>query len=136
MSLSFVKTGAIAAAMIVAGLVVTSTVAEAKPLTGEIQYDTKVKNKPFGFTTDWASEGDHVVIIDYWDNGTKKKFDDWIHVFAKGDYNGWVPANAVDIDYYKPFPGPGPKPFPGPGPKGNGFNFCFNGPYGYFCANN
>lgn len=135
MSLSFVKAGAVAAAVIVAGLAVSTAVAEAKPLTGTVQYTVKVKNKPFGFTTDLAKGGQHVLIIDYWDNGTKKKFDDWVHVLRKGDYNGWVPADAVDIDYYKPFPGPGPKPFPGPKP-GPGFGFCFNGPYGYFCANN
>ncbi len=134
MSLNLLKAGAIAAGVMIAGLAVTTAVAEAKPLTGVIDYDVKVKNKPYGFTTDWASDGDHVLIIDFYDNGTKKKSDDWVHVLRKGDYNGWVPLSAVDIDFYKPFPGPGPKPFPGP--KGNGFNFCFNGPYGYFCASN
>jgi hypothetical protein len=129
MSLSFVKTGAIAAAVIFAGLAVTSTMAEAKPLGGEIQYDTKVKSKPWGYTTGWASEGDHVWIIGYEDNGTKTKKDDWVHVLAKGDYNGWVQAYAVDFDNYKPWNGPNK------GPK-NGVNFCFNGPFGYFCASN
>ena len=128
MSLSFVKTGAIAAAVIFAGLAVTSTMAEAKPLGGEIQYDTKVKSKPWGYTTGWASEGDHVWIVGYYDNGTNTKKDDWVHVLAKGDYNGWVQAYAVDFDNYQPWNGP-------KGPK-NGVNFCFNGPFGYFCASN
>ncbi len=130
MSLSFVKTGAIAAAVILAGLVATSTIAEAKPLSGQIQYDTKVKSKPWGgMTVGWASEGDHVWIVGYSDNGTKTKKDDSVHVLRKGDYNGWVPAYAVDFDNYKPWQG-GPK---GPG---NGVSFCFNGPFGYVCASN
>lgn len=120
MSLNLLKTGAIAAT----ALIISAGGAFAAPyLHGEIAYDTKVKaNHSSGSPTlQWADEGQDVTILNAWGN--------WFYVKLPGP-DGWVKKSAVDV--YAPGPGPFPPGPPGPGPN---VNFCFNGPYGYFCVN-
>ena len=114
MSLALAKIGAIAAT----ALMISATGAFAATLSGEIKFDTKVKaNHSNGSPTlQWAEEGQHVTILNAWGS--------WWYVKLPGP-DGWVKKNAVYIDYddYDDEPGPGVK-------------FCFNGPFGYFCASN
>ena len=113
MSLSLVKTGAIAAVLVLS----LAGAAAAAPLHGEISYDTKVKafHSNGSPTVNWAYEGDDVWIIG--------QSSGWYKVKVDGP-DGWVKKSAVDVDY-----GPGP----GPGPSGP--SACFWGPYGYVCIN-
>jgi hypothetical protein len=114
MSISLLKTGAVA----VTALMISAGGAFAAPyLHGTIDYTTKVKSHHSNgsMTLQWAHEGEHVTILNSWGS--------WYYVKLSGP-DGWVKKNAVDVDYG-----------PGPGPSGPGVNFCFNGPYGYFCIN-
>ena len=114
MSLSFVKTGALAATLVLS----LAGAASAAALHGEITYDTKVKqyHSSSSMTVDYAYEGDDVWII--------AKSGSWYKVKAPGLTPGWVKKSAVDLDYYDPTP---------VGPSGP--SACFWGPLGYVCIN-
>jgi len=118
MSLSLLKTGAIAATVLV------MSVSGAFAATyGSINYDTKVKKSWFSGspTVTWVEEGDYVKIVDY-----TKKNGGWFRIDPPGPNNaGWVKKSAVDLEDYDVDPG------------NPGVNFCFYGPLGgYICLNN
>jgi hypothetical protein len=115
MSLTLLKTGAIAAT----ALMISAGGAFAAPLLhGVIDYDTKVKaNHSNGSVTlQWADEGQNVTVLN--------SFGNWYYVKLPGP-DGWVKKSAVDVDY----------PDYDNQDDGPNVNFCFNGPYGYFCVN-
>ncbi|MGV3490780.1 MAG: SH3 domain-containing protein [Devosia sp.] len=116
MALSLLKTGALAATV----LVMTVSGAFAASY-GYINYDTKVKKSwsSGSPTIDWVDEGDKVQIVDY-----TKKNGGWFKINPPGPNNtGWVKKSAVDVWYdddYDDEPG---------------VQFCFSGPLGYLCVN-
>lgn len=114
MSLTLIKTGAVAAALLVAS---ASGAFAFAPLTGEFAYDTQVKldHSYASPTVNWADAGDDLTVIG--------KFGNWYKVKLAGP-DGWVKKSSVDLDYY-------PDPTPSPSPV----HACFWGPYGYVCIN-
>jgi SH3-like domain-containing protein len=115
MSLSLVKTGVIAASV----LMMSATMAMAAP-HGTINYDTKIKwnHSSSSPTVGWAYDGDDVIILGGYGSWYKIKDID------EGD-KGWVKKSAVDV-----YGGGG-----GGGGGGSPVNACFWGPYGYICVN-
>lgn len=115
MSLSILKTGALAATLVLA----LAGASAAAPLHGEINYDTKVKqfHSNGSPSVNWVSEGDDVWIIG--------SVPGWYKVKVPGP-DGWVKKSAVDVFY-----GPGPGPDYGYG----GPSACFSGPFGGLCVN-
>jgi outer membrane protein assembly factor BamB len=116
MSLSLLKTGAIAAALIVA----LATGANAKQvLHGEMDDDSPLYSQHSQWSNEigYADEGDEVVVYGYY-----KGKGGWFLIkdLDTGDH-GWVRKHDVDLDWK--------------GPKGPGPGFCFGGPYGSFCVN-
>lgn len=116
MALSLLKTGALAATVLV------MTVSGAFAATyGTINYDTKVKKtwSSNSQTVEWVEEGDYVKVINY-----TKKNGGWFRIDPPGPNNaGWVKKSAIDLDGgYDNDPSPG-------------IQFCFNGPLGYVCIN-
>jgi hypothetical protein len=118
MSLSLVKTGAIAATAII--MSVTGAFAATY---GTINYDTKVRWMPKSSSQSvgYVEEGDYVKILDY-----TKKNGGWFRIDPPGPNNaGWVKKSAVDLDDYDN------------GPNKPDVKFCFYGPLGgYICVNN
>lgn len=118
MSLSLVKTGAIAATAIL--MTVTGAFAATY---GTINYDTKVKKSWYSGspTVSYVDEGDYVKIIDY-----THKNGGWFRIDPPGPNNaGWVKDSAIDLDhdYYDP--------------NDPQVKFCFYGPLGgYICVKN
>ncbi|MEO6012190.1 MAG: hypothetical protein ABIQ30_01210 [Devosia sp.] len=115
MSLSLLKTGAIAATVL--ALSVTGAFAAQH---GTLNYDTKLKAYPKSAsqTVGWGEEDDDVAILDY-----TNKNGGWFRIkdYDTGD-KGWVKKSAVDLDYVDD-------------PVKPGVQFCFNGPFGYVCVN-
>ena len=115
MALSLLKTGALAATVLV--MSVSGAFAASY---GTINYDTKVKKtwSSNSSTVEWVEEGDEVVVLDY-----TKKNGGWFKINPPGPNNtGWVKKSAVDLDYIDE-------------PTKPGVQFCFNGPLGYLCIN-
>lgn len=120
MSLSLIKAGAVAAAMLTA----TASGAFAfAPVSGTFNYDAPIKADHFfgAPTVNWANEGDDLTII--------SKFGNWYKVKVPGP-DGWVKKSAVDLDYY-----PTPTPYPYVTPTPHPVQACFWGPNGYLCIN-
>ena len=111
MSLSLVKTGAVAAALLIA-----STASSFAATWAYVDHDANVRqnHSVASAVVNWVSEGDHVKVINHWGN--------WYKVQIPGP-DGWVRASALDFT-------------PGPGPGPDGVQFCFWGPLGYVCVNN
>jgi hypothetical protein len=115
MSLSLLKTGAIAATAVI------MSISGAFAATyGTINYDTKVKAqaKSASQTVNWAEEGDDVLILDY-----TKKNGGWFKIKVPGP-DGWVKKSAVEV--FTDGPDMDDEP---------GVQFCFTGPLGYICVN-
>ena len=116
MSLSLVKTGAIAATAII--MSVTGAFAATY---GTLNYDTKVKSQPksASLTINYAEEDDYVRILDY-----TNKNGGWFKIKISGP-DGWVKKSAIDLDNVDY------------DPSNPGVQFCFYGPLGgYICLNN
>jgi hypothetical protein len=114
MSLSLIKAGALAAALITA----TASGAFAfAPTTGTFNYDTPIKlTHSFGAPTiNWGNEGDDLKVV--------SKFGNWYKVKVAGP-DGWVKKNSVELDYYQY-----------QNPNQNPVQACFWGPNGYICIN-
>ena len=118
MSLSFVKTGVIAAALV---MTMASGAFAKQFLHGEMNDDSTIYSNHSQYSNEVgdADEGDDVLILSFY-----KSKGGWFYIkdLDSGD-QGWVRKNDVDVKWNK-------------GPKGNGGpNFCFGGPYGSFCVN-
>ena len=113
MSLSLLKTGAVAAAILLA-----TTASSFAASWAYVDHDAYVRASHFNVSpvVNAVEEGQYVKVINSWGN--------WYKVQIPGQ-DGWVKASVLDFT-----PGPGP----GPGP-GN-VQFCFWGPLGYVCVNN
>lgn len=119
MSLSLLKTGAIAAVLVAT----MATGAFAKQfLHGEMNDDSTIYSNHSQYSNDIgdAYDGDDVLILSFY-----KSKGGWFYIkdLDTGD-QGWVRKFDVDVNWKN-------------GPKGNGGgpNFCFGGPYGSFCVN-
>lgn len=111
MTLSLVKTGAIAAAMLIA--TASSSFAATWAM---VDQDTNVRagHSNGSAVVNYVEEGDVVQIIGHWGN--------WYKIAIPGP-NGWVRSYKLDIDYEDD-------------PSSPGIQFCFTGPFGgYVCAN-
>ncbi len=115
MTLSLIKTGAVAAAAL--ALSATGAFAFA-PLTGEFAYDTEVHAQANNWSpvVNYADAGDDLTVIG--------KIGKWYKVKISGP-DGWVKKSSVDLDYY---------PTPSPAPS-SPVQACFWGPGGYICIN-
>ena len=115
MALSLLKTGALAATV----LVMSASGAFAA-MYGYINYDTKVKKSwsSSSATVEWVEEGDYVKVLNY-----TKQNGGWFRIDPPGPNNaGWVKKSAIDLDAdYDEDPSPG-------------VQFCFTGPLGYLCV--
>jgi len=109
MSLNVIKTGAIAAAILLA-----TTAASFASAWATVDHDTAVRmfHSNGSPTVNWVAEDDHVKVIDH--------FGSWYKIKIPGQ-DGWVKANALDFGGYGPGPGP--------------VQACFWGPLGYVCIN-
>lgn len=115
MSISVLKTGAIAAALLVA-----TTASSFAATWAYIDHDVLVRanHNNAAPIVNSADEGDYVKVLAHWGN--------WYKIKVPGP-DGWVRANALDFDGYGP----------GPGPSDPGVQACFWGPLGgYICVNN
>ena len=112
MALSFIKTGAVAVAVL--ALSVSGAFAANY---GTLNFDTKVKKSwsSASATVNWAEAGDTVKILDY-----TGKNGGWFKVKVDGP-DGWVKKSAIDIDM-------------GGDDDDAKVKFCFYGPLGYVCA--
>jgi SH3-like domain-containing protein len=113
MTLSLLKTTAVAGAMLAA-----STVGSFAATYAYVDHDALVRynHSTSSIVVNDVSEGDYVKIIGHWGNWYKIKID---------GPDGWVKASVLDFDSYDPYPGPGPSPV----------QACFWGPLGYVCVN-
>jgi len=112
MAFSVIKTGAIAAAIVLA----TASTSFAATW-GMMTQDSVVRaNHSNGSpVVNHVDDGDMVKITGSWGQ--------WYKISIPGP-DGWVRKNRVDLNPYAPPPSSGP-----------GVSFCFNGPLGYVCVN-
>lgn len=112
MSLSLVKTGAIAAALVLA-----TTASSMAAQWAYVDHDAWVRANHYNVApiVNSVEEGDYVKVTAHWGN--------WYKVQIPGQ-DGWVKSGVLDFS-------PGPGPFPGPG----NVQACFWGPLGYVCVN-
>lgn len=110
MNLSLVKAGVLAASLIAA----TATAASAATW-GMVEQDSvlRANHSNMSAPVNSVDEGDVVQIIGTWGQ--------WYKVKVPGP-DGWIRKYKIDTDFYDP-------------PGTPGVQFCFNGPFGYFCAN-
>lgn len=112
MSLSILKTGAAAAAILIA-----TTASSFAATWAYVDHDANVRynHSSVSMVVNTVDEGDYVKVLAHWGN--------WYKIKVPGP-DGWVKANVLDLDY---------TPDPGPGP--DGVQACFWGPLGYVCIN-
>ena len=112
MTLSIVKTAAVAAALIAGSVSAASAATYAY-----VDQDAKVRayHSTSSPTVEWVEEGDIVKVIGKWGS--------WYKIDPKGPNNsGWVRNYVLEFDYEDD-------------PVKPGVQFCFNGPLGYVCLN-
>ena len=111
MSLTVIKTGAIAAAILLA-----TTAASFASTWATVDHDASVRmfHSNGSVTVNFVAEDDQVKVIDQWGN--------WYKIKIPGQ-DGWVKANALDFGGWNQNPGPSP------------VQACFWGPVGYVCIN-
>lgn len=112
MSLSLLKIGAIAAAIVLvtasASLAATfGVVTQGSPVRANHSNASAIVNS--------VAFGQPVEIVNSWGN--------WYKVKIPGP-DGWVRKNRISLN-----------PAPPPPSSGPGVQFCFNGPFGYLCIN-
>ncbi len=112
MSLSILKTGAIAAAIVLA-----TASASLAATWGVVTQNSPVRSNHYNASAvvNSVNFGQPVQIVNSWGN--------WYKIQIPGP-DGWVRKNRVSINPAPPPPSPGP-----------GVQFCFNGPFGYLCIN-
>ncbi len=110
MALSLLKTGALAATMILA---TASTSFAATWAMVEVDSVIRANHSNASAVVNSVDEGDVVQIIGSW--GT------WYKVSIPGP-NGWIKKSKLDLDFVDD-------------PSDPGVQFCFHGPLGYFCVN-
>jgi len=111
MTLSIVKAGVVAAAMVVASVSVASAATYAVVNTDSFLRLNHSNTSPI---VNDVEEGDVVKILGKWGS--------WYKVKVPGD-DGWIRNYKLDFDYED-------------NPDKPGIQFCFTGPLGYVCVNN
>ena len=112
MTLSLVKTAAIAATLVVASVSAASAATWAY-----VDHDAKVRYNHYNSSpaVSWVDEGDVVKVIGKWNN--------WYRIDPPGPNNaGWVRNYVLDFDYEDD-------------PSTPGVQFCFNNGFGQICLN-
>jgi len=111
MSLSVLKTGAIAAVIVLA-----TASASLAATWGVVTQNSAVRanHSNAAAIVNSVSFGQPVQIVNSWGN--------WYKIKVPGP-DGWVRKNRVSLN-------PAPPP-----PSSPGVQFCFNGPFGYLCVN-